>query len=218
MQGSGSGALPHDSSAPCVSHGIDRPSRWVERWSRLVPAGGPVLDVAAGSGRHARWFAALGHPVTALERDPAALAALARIDGVEPVAIDLEKNGGTWPFAAAGGAAARRFAAVVVTNYLYRPLLPQLIDALAPGGVLLYETFARGNETLGKPSNPAFLLAPGELLEAAAGRLRVVAYEDGFTAVPRPAFIQHICAVADPAPQAGRAEGTLTPARYDLVF
>lgn len=217
MQAGGSGASPHDSAVPCASQDIGRPSRWVERWSRLVPAGGAVLDVAAGSGRHARWFAALGHPVTALERDPAALAALARIEGVEPVAIDLE-GGSAWPFAATGGAPVRRFAAVVVTNYLHRPLLPQLIDALCPGGVLLYETFARGNETLGKPSNPAFLLAPGELLEAVAGRLRVVAYEDGFTAVPRPAFIQHICAVADPAPQAGRADGTLTPARYDLAF
>jgi SAM-dependent methyltransferase len=217
---SGGGFGPHDSAVPTVSavaHGEGRPSRWVERWSQLVPARGTVLDVAAGSGRHARWFAALGHPVTALERDPAALAALACIEGVEPVAIDLE-GGSPWPFAAPAGGAARRFAAVVVTNYLHRPLLPRLIDALEPGGILLYETFARGNETLGKPSNPAFLLAPGELLEAVAGRLRVVAYEDGFTAVPRPAFIQHICAVADPAPQAGRPEGTFAPARYDLAF
>ncbi|TCW80657.1 SAM-dependent methyltransferase [Burkholderia sp. SRS-46] len=171
---------------------LAEPSGWVAGWARLVPAGGAVLDVAAGGGRHARWFASRGHPVVALERDPAALGALRAIPGVDARDADLE--GAPWPLAAG-----TQFAAVVVTNYLHRPLWPYLLDALAPGGVLIYETFAQGNETVGKPSNPAFLLAPGELLEAVRGRLRVVAYEDGFIAAPRAAFIQRICAVRDGA-------------------
>ncbi|ONT94234.1 class I SAM-dependent methyltransferase [Burkholderia cenocepacia] len=161
------------------------PSRWVAQWARLVPAGGAVLDVAAGGGRHARWFASRGHPVVALDRDPAALAALRAIPGVDAREADLE--GAPWPLPAG-----ERFAAVIVTNYLHRPLWPHLRDAVAPGGVLIYETFAQGNETVGKPSNPAFLLAPGELLDAVHGHLRVVAYEDGFIAAPREAFVQRL--------------------------
>ncbi|RQS73961.1 SAM-dependent methyltransferase [Burkholderia sp. Bp8963] len=172
--------------------GLAEPSRWVASWSALVPAGGAVLDVAAGGGRHARWFASRAHPVVALERDPAALAALRAIPGVDARDADLE--GAPWPLPAG-----EQFAAVIVTNYLHRPLWPHLLDALAPGGVLVYETFAQGNETVGKPSNPAFLLAPGELLEAVRGRLRVVAYEDGFVAAPRAAFVQRICAVREGA-------------------
>jgi SAM-dependent methyltransferase len=172
------------------------PSEWVRRWAALVPSGGAVLDVAAGHGRHAGWFAGRGHPVCALERDPAALASLAALPGVDARAADLE--GAPWPLAADA-----RFAAVVVTNYLHRPLLPRLIDALAPDGALLYETFAHGNQTLGKPSNPAFLLAPGELLDAVRGTLRVIAFEDGFVAAPRAAFVQRICAVREQALQAG---------------
>lgn len=173
------------------------PSRWVARWSGLVPAGGTVLDVAAGGGRHARWFASHGHPVVALDRDAAALAALRAIPGVDVRDADLE--GAPWPLPAGAS-----FAAVIVTHYLHRPLWPRLLDAVAPGGVLIYETFAQGNETVGKPSNPAFLLAPGELLDAVRGRLRVVAYEDGFVAAPREAFVQRICAVREGAtPTAG---------------
>ncbi|KVV43116.1 SAM-dependent methyltransferase [Burkholderia territorii] len=173
------------------------PSRWVARWSRLVPAGGAVLDVAAGGGRHARWFASRGHPVVALDRDAAALRALRAIPGVDARDADLE--GAPWPLPAGAS-----FAAVVVTHYLHRPLWPQLLDAVASGGVLIYETFAQGNETVGKPSNPAFLLAPGELLDAVRGALRVVAYEDGFVAAPREAFVQRICAVREHAtPTAG---------------
>ncbi|AOK04790.1 class I SAM-dependent methyltransferase [Burkholderia sp. AU28942] len=173
------------------------PSRWVARWSRLVPAGGAVLDVAAGGGRHARWFASHGHPVVALDRDPAALGALRAIPAVDARDADLE--GAPWPLPAGVS-----FAAVIVTHYLHRPLWPHLLDAVAPGGVLIYETFAQGNETVGKPSNPAFLLAPGELLDAVRGHLRVVAYEDGFVAAPRPAFVQRICAVREGAtPTAG---------------
>ncbi|KVZ43846.1 SAM-dependent methyltransferase [Burkholderia ubonensis] len=186
-----------DRHEPAVSvgggHGVStEPSRWFAGWTPLIAAGGAVLDVAAGGGRHARWFAARGHPVVALERDPAALAALRAIPGVDARDADLE--GAPWPLPAG-----KRFAAVVVTNYLHRPLWPHLLDALAPGGVLVYETFARGNETVGKPSNPAFLLAPGELLEAVRGRLRVVGYEDGFVAAPRAAFVQRICAVREGA-------------------
>ncbi|KVC45762.1 SAM-dependent methyltransferase [Burkholderia pseudomultivorans] len=172
-------------------------SRWVARWSHLVAAGGAVLDVAAGGGRHARWFASRGHPVLALDRDPAALAALRAIPGVDARDADLE--GAPWPLAAG-----TQFAAVIITHYLHRPLWPHLLDAVAPGGVLIYETFAQGNETVGKPSNPAFLLAAGELLDAVRGHLRVVAYEDGFVAAPRAAFVQRLCAVREGAtPKAG---------------
>lgn len=187
------------------------PSAWVSRWAHLIEAGGEVLDVAAGSGRHARLMAARGARVVALERDPAALALLTQLDGVEAVAADLE-DGSPWPLPAA-----RRFAAVIVTNYLYRPLLPRLLDVLAPGGVLLYETFAQGNETLGKPSNPAFLLAPGELLDVVRGRLRVVAFEDGFEATPRPAMVQRICAVHEARAAVNASSGASGLPRYDLA-
>jgi SAM-dependent methyltransferase len=166
-----------------------------------------VLDIAAGSGRHARWFAGRGHRVMAIDRAETALAALAQIEGVTPVPADLE-DGSAWPLPEA-----QRFAAVVVTNYLHRPLLPRLSQLLAPEGVLLYETFAHGNQTIGKPSNPAFLLAPGELLDAVQGRLTVVAYEAGYLSAPRPAFVQRICAVLPGEPP---AEG-LAPRRYDLA-
>lgn len=162
-------------------------SPWVCRFAPLVPAG-EVLDLACGSGRHARLFAALGHPVLALDRDRAALAATAA-PGIVTLHADLEIEGAPWPFEAG------RFAGIVVTNYLHRPLLAQLCASLAPGGILLYETFALGNEAFGKPSNPAFLLHPGELLEmASAGGLRVFAYEDGIVADPKPARVQRLCA------------------------
>lgn len=177
------------------------PSEWVVRWSHLVAPGAAVLDVAAGGGRHARWFAARGHRVTAIDRD---ITALRGIEGVQPIQADLE-DGSPWPFGPT-----QRFGAVVVTNYLHRPLMAQLLAALAPGGILLYETFACGNETVGKPSNPAFLLAPGELLETVRGTLRIVAFEDGFSAAQRPAFIQRICAVNEVAV-------ATAPARYDLA-
>jgi SAM-dependent methyltransferase len=165
------------------------PSDWVTRWAHLIALGGSVLDVASGRGRHARWFAARGFRVLALDRDDEALASMSATEGIETLSADLE-NGAPWPLAAD-----RSFDAVIVTNYLHRPLFGRLIDALAPGGVLIYETFAVGNESVGKPSNPAFLLQPGELLDAVRGRLRVIAYEDGFIETPRPAFVQRICAV-----------------------
>ncbi|HTR06771.1 MAG TPA: methyltransferase domain-containing protein [Paraburkholderia sp.] len=197
--------------------GLAEPSRWVCRWAHLIAPGGAVLDVASGSGRHARWLAGRGHPVTALDRDAAALATLRDVAGVATLECDLERA--PWPLAADA-----RFAAVVVTNYLHRPLMPRLIDALAPGGVLIYETFAQGNETVGKPSNPAFLLAPGELLAVCTPALRVVAYQDGFLPQPREAYIQRICAVREkttsvPPEKAGNLPGSqvLPVARYDLT-
>jgi SAM-dependent methyltransferase len=175
----------------------DQPSHWVARWAPLIPAG-ETLDLACGGGRHTRLLAGLGHPVLALDRDAAALVQAAG-PGVTTMACDLEAPGQPWPFAPG------RFAGIVVTNYLHRPLFADLAAALAPDGVLVYETFAQGNEAFGKPSNPAFLLAAGELLDLARqGGLQVLAYEDGVTAAPRPARVQRLCA-AGPAFEAGRA-------------
>jgi SAM-dependent methyltransferase len=187
-------------------------SAWIEQWSHLVEKGGSVLDVASGNGRHARYFGSRGHTVLALDRDEAALANLAGVPHVNTRCADLENAG--WPLREE-----EKFAAVVVTNYLHRPLFPYLFDALAPGGVLLYETFAAGNERFGKPSNPAFLLNPGELLDAVRGRLRVIAYQDGFISVPRASCVQRICAVAEPASQpTGLTDrnNAATPDRYVL--
>ena len=171
------------------SHGhLTAPSPWVERFASLAPAGGAALDLACGAGRHVRYIRARGHPATAVDRDDAALAALATDPGVEIIHTDLE-DGSPWPLGQ------RRFALVLVTNYLWRPLLPAIVGAVAPGGALIYETFARGNERYGKPSNPDFLLGPGELLDAVAGRLRVVAYEDLYVERPKPATVQRIAAV-----------------------
>ena len=180
-------------------HAALEPSPWVRRWSALVPPGARVLDVACGSGRHVRWFAARGAHVTALDRDPAALAALGAPPDAAVEVIEADIEGMPWPLPN------RRFDAVVVTNYLWRPLLPTLVASVDAGGVLIYETFARGNETLGKPSNPAFLLEPGELLGAVAG-LRVIAYEDGFIAGAPQRFVQRIAALraGDAAPGALR--------------
>ncbi len=162
-------------------------SSWVARFAPLVPAG-EVLDLACGSGRHARHFTALGHAVIALDRDPAALLEAGGA-GIEPLQADLEDGVTPWPFAPG------RFAGIVVTNYLHRPLLASLVASLAPNGVLIYETFARGNAAFGKPSNPAFLLEPAELLALAAGAgLAVVAYEEGVLAQPKPAMVQRLCA------------------------
>jgi len=168
-------------------HAVLAPSPWVQRWSALVPAAASVLDVACGSGRHVRWFAQRGCRVTGVDRDAAALDALR--DAGEMLVADIENGPWPWP--------GRQFDAVVVTNYLWRPLLPTLVASVAPGGVLVYETFALGNETVGKPSNPAFLLRPGELLQAAQG-LRVLGYEDGFLAAPQ-RFVQRLCAVRERA-------------------
>src|SRR5882672_1634270 len=166
---------------------LDTPSAWVARWADRVSAGGRVLDLACGDGRHARYLAARGHPVEAVDRDPAMLARLAGIPGVTTRCADLE--GGPWPYED------ERFTGIVVTNYLHRPLFPRLLTALAPEGVLIYETFAAGNERYGRPSNPAYLLKPGELLEVVRRRLKVLAYEDVHVSDPRPAAVQRICAI-----------------------
>jgi SAM-dependent methyltransferase len=167
-------------------HDLQTPSEWVVRWSGLVPAGGRVLDIACGNGRHARFFAARGHPVEAVDRDPALLSRLAGIPGISTRCAELEAR--EWPYPG------DQFAGIVVANYLYRPLFPHLLAALATGGVLIYETFAAGNERYGRPSNPAFLLTPGELLDVVNGRLRVIAYENLHVSEPRPAMVQRICA------------------------
>ncbi len=170
-------------------HGTEPPSAWIQRWSHLVPVGGAVLDVACGHGRHMRWFAGRGHAVTGIDRSPEAIAAVAN----SGEAINADMENGPWPLQHDG--APRQFAAVVVTNYLWRALLPTLVASVAPGGVLLYETFASGNESVGKPSRPDFLLRPGELLQVCAG-LRVVAFEDGFLEQPD-RFVQRIAAVRE---------------------
>ncbi|MCB1927375.1 MAG: methyltransferase domain-containing protein [Rhodocyclaceae bacterium] len=171
------------------------PSPWVARFADLVANGGTVLDYACGSGRHARWFAARGHPVVAVDRDATALAALGAVAGVSTVQADLED--GPWPFDQG------RYAAVVMTNYLFRPRFERMCDLVADGGVLLAETFMVGNERFGKPSNPAFLLKPGELIERTAGEFSLVAFEQGKVASPKPAVLQRICAIR------GSAMGTL---------
>ena len=184
-------------ATPFPARGPAAPSEWVRRWSHLVPSGAPVLDVACGAGRHLRWFQALGHPVTGIDRDPLAVQAAAQAG--EAIEADIEN--GPWPLAG------RTFGAVVVTHYLWRPLLPAIVQCVAPGGVLLYETFAQGNETVGRPARPDFLLRPGELLGACAD-LRVVAYEDGFLDDPA-RFVQRIAAVRVPT------DGP-SPARHPL--
>lgn len=161
------------------------PSDWIVRWGALVPPGATVLDVACGGGRHSRWFASRGHAVTGVDRDPS-ITELAQ-SGIATVVADIEQ--GPWPFAD------RTFGAVIVTNYLHRPLFPQLLAAVAPGGWLLYETFAIGNERFGRPSNPAFLLRTGELLEVVRGRMKVVGFEDVEAGPPRPAMVQRIAAL-----------------------
>jgi SAM-dependent methyltransferase len=163
----------------------------MQRFAHLVPARARVLDLACGYGRHARLFAARGARVVAVDRDPAALETLAGLDGIDALLADLES--GPWPFADV------RFDAIVVSHYLHRPLLPLLRASLAADGVLLYETFALGNEAHGRPANPAFLLQPDELLEFAAappGPLLVVAFEQGLTHLrDRLAVMQRIAAV-----------------------
>jgi SAM-dependent methyltransferase len=161
---------------------------WVERWSGLIPARGRVLDVACGSGRHAAYLAERGYRVDAVDIDLGlSEAARRQTTGVTWLQHDLE--GAPWSFSAG------RYQGVVVTHYLHRPLFPHLIDALVPGGVLIYATFAMGQERFGRPRNPAFLLMPGELLEAVRGRMRVVAYEDVVEAGDSPARVQRLCAI-----------------------
>lgn len=160
------------------------PSPWIEKWAGLVPPAATLLDLATGSGRNALFFAARGHRVTAVDID---ISRLPVAENVERVQVDLE-NGTPWPLAG------RRFGAATVTNYLHRPLMPDLLEAIEPGGVLLYETFMEGNERFGKPSNPAFLLKDGELLELVRGKFSVIAYEARLISAPTMAMVQRIAA------------------------
>jgi len=182
---------------PPQMHATKTPSAWVRRWAHLIRPEGTVLDLACGSGRHLRWLAAQGFAVTGVDRDGAAVEPLRAVG--EIVVADVE--GGPWPLPD------RRFDAVVVTNYLWRPLWPRIRASLTDGGVWIHETFAAGNETVGRPARPDFLLQPGELLRAAEG-LRIVAFEDGFLDSPE-RFVQRIVAVAEAAAGPG-------PARYPL--
>lgn len=182
---------PCPTRTPPVSAPVDRDnaptgalglaSRWVRRWTALARPGQTALDLACGRGRHSRWLAQRGLGVTAVDRDRDALSSLPAT--VEALEADLEAA--PWPLGA------RQFDWVVVTNYLWRPLLPQVIGAVAPGGCLVYETFAQGQEQLGRPRNPDFLLAPGELWTLCQGKLHVLAYEDG---VVNGARIQRVAA------------------------
>ena len=165
------------------------PSAWVRRHAALIRAGGRVLDLACGTGRHARLLRDLGHEVVAVDRDELALASLQGEAGIEIKRADLESA--PWPFAPGA------FDAVVVSNYLHRPLFGFLRDAIRGGGVLIYETFALGNERYGRPSNPAFLLRRDELWELVAP-LQVVAFEQGIIHLPKTAAVQRICAVSTP--------------------
>jgi SAM-dependent methyltransferase len=187
-----------------AGHALSEASTWVQRWSHLLAPSATVLDVACGSGRHLAWFSQHGHTVTGIDID--IHAAAANVSSAGLIQADIET--GPWPLQKNG--APESFGAVVVTNYLWRPLMPTLLASLAPGGVLLYETFAAGNETVGRPRNPDFLLQPGELLALCNG-LHVVAYEHGFLDQPA-RYVQRIAALRNftPAPTAA------TPPRHAL--
>ena len=154
-------------------------SDWVARWAPLIERG-PVLDVACGGGRHARYFLEKGFQVVAVDREAQVLP-----KEIHFVRANLE-DGSPWPFTG------RLFGGIVVTNYLHRPLFPHLAASLAEGGVLIYETFMLGNEKYGRPSNPEFLLRPGELLEAFK-ELSVIGFEQRYAERPKPAVVQRIC-------------------------
>lgn len=160
---------------------------WVARWAAMIPAHGRVLDLACGNGRHAVLLAGLGHAVEAVDIDLSLSEPVRETPDVAWRQYDLE--GQAWPFETGA------YQGVVVTNYLHRPLFPHLIEALAPGGVLIYATFSMGQEVYGRPRNPRHLLMPGELIEAVRGRMRVVAYEDVLEAGESPARVQRLCAI-----------------------
>ena len=179
---------------PPGAHDVETPSPWVRRWADVIPAGGRVLDVACGRGRHLRHLVSLGFAVVGVDRDEQALAALRGLEGADLRVADIEA--GPWPFPPG------EFDGVVVTNYLHRPIFPHLVGALRPGGVLIYETFALGNERYGRPSNPDFLLQPGELLRSVEP-LSVIAFEQGLVSSPKQALVQRICAVRAEAGSSG---------------
>jgi SAM-dependent methyltransferase len=164
-----------------------KPSSWVVRFAPLIFKGSVALDLACGSGRHSQLLANLGHSVLAVDQDISAIQNV-HSSAITPKCLNLEEA--TWPSLGA------KFGGIVVTNYLYRPHLDRLPELLEEGGILIYETFALGNEKFGKPSNPNFLLNPGELLAFAARHsLKVLAYEDIYVDEPKPAMVQRLCAV-----------------------
>ena len=168
-------------------HGTEAPSPWVQRWAHLIAPRSRVLDLACGAGRHMQLLASLGHQPLGVDRNHEALVAASAWG--QTLQADIEN--GPWPLAG------QRFGAVVVTNYLWRALWPQIVGAVQDGGVLIYETFALGQETVGRPARAEFLLAPGELLQVATqGGLRVLAYEDGFETAPE-RFVQRLVAVRE---------------------
>ncbi len=166
---------------------LDQPSNWVERFARLIPPGRRVLDLACGRGRHARWLLEQGYPVVAVDIDTSGIQDLCDHPEAEIFQADLEA--GAWPFPD------RQFAGIVMVNYLHRPLFEILACSLEPGGVLIIDTFAAGNEHLGRPRNPAYLLQPGELRSCFERTLDIVAYEHGVQTEPRPAVRQRLCAL-----------------------
>jgi len=181
-----------------IIHNLDQPSQWVARFSSLIPGSSsdlPVLDLACGNGRHTKFLAKAGHFVLAVDRDDHGLGLIkngleqAIAQNIEILCADLE--GSDWPLSQ------RSVRGLVVTNYLYRPRMQNLLDLVAPGGVLIYETFAQGNEAFGKPSNPDFLLRPHELLDWIRGdsSFQILGFEQGIVQQPKPASLQRICAV-----------------------
>ncbi len=179
----------------------DTLSAWVRRFVPLIRPGGRVLDLAAGAGRHTRLLLDMGFCVTCVDRNIEGLRPFAG-DRCEIRAIDLEAGAPERVLGALG-----LYDGIVVTNYLYRPLFASIAAALMPNGVLIYETFAVGNERFGRPRNPDFLLRRGELIDAFAA-LTVVGFEEGEVTLPRPSVIQRIAAIAGPL-------GKL-PAAFDL--
>jgi SAM-dependent methyltransferase len=185
-------------------HHIEPVSNWVQRWTHLVKPRGAVLDIACGHGRHMKWFSENGHAVTGIDFSTDAINAA--ISFGEVVLADIEN--GPWPLMT--GTQPRQFEAVVVTNYLWRPLFPLIAQSVKAGGLLIYETFSKGNETVGKPSRPDFLLQPAELLSSFQNMI-IIAFEEGFLETPA-RFVQRIVAV-----QTGlRVTARSTPARYLL--
>ncbi|CAG0965937.1 demethylmenaquinone methyltransferase / 2-methoxy-6-polyprenyl-1,4-benzoquinol methylase [Methylophilaceae bacterium] len=165
----------------------EAPSGWLSEHAHLIKPSGRVLDVAAGSGRNARWLARQGFRVEAVDRDRQALESMKGVENINCRLADIEN--GAWPYAG------QQFDAIVVCRYLHRPLFSSFSDNLTPGGILVYETFMQGHEAYGRPANPDFLLRPGELLEVFQGRFEIVAFEQGYQETPKPSMMQRICAV-----------------------
>ena len=176
---------------------IDVASRWVRRFAGLIPPNSKVLDLACGGGRHARYAASLGHSVLAVDKDVSALSTNPT-QNIRCLSFDLELSDSPshadWPLAP------DQFGGIIVTNYLHRPLMGDLLLSLRTGGVLIYETFAQDNGLFGKPSSPDFLLLPGELLRLASSKpeFQVLAFEDGYVSDPKPAMVQRICLIRGP--------------------